>query len=878
MKRILLLLALALVSQSGMAQRIRFTINDAWKFHLQEQNASATDLDDRHWETVSFPHTWNALDTDDETPGYYRGKGWYRRMIRIDEKFPEQRIYLQFEGANQQTTLYINGQPVGSHTGGYTAFTFDITNRVFPGDNLFVIEVDNSHNPDIPPLSADYTFYGGVYRDVYLTYTPAVHISTTHYASSGVYLRTQEINGRNARISATTMLNNDSKQTVSATLRHRIEDESGNTVAQSQQRITLRPGALNQACETSIRMNDISRWDIQTPTLYRVYTTLTLPDGEKDQVVSPLGIRTFEFSPDRGFQLNGRPVKLIGTNRHQDYLARGNALPDAMHERDIRLLKEMGGNFLRVSHYPQDPVVMQMCDRLGIVTSVEIPIVNAITESEAFQKNCLQMALEMIYQNYNYPSVVIWGYMNEVLLKPPFDKNDPAAKKRYYDWLFRIASALETTFRTTDPTRYTMLPCHSMQETYIESGIAALPKILGFNIYDGWYRETFDHFEKRLAMLHELFPNQTLIVSEYGADVDPRIHSFQPERYDFSCEYGNLYHEHYLPVILQTDYVAGASVWNLNDFYSEDRGEAVPHVNNKGLTGLDRSRKDSYYLYQATLCEHPVLHICSSDWKLRGGAPTQTLKCYTNANEIEVRMNGDSIGRYPVRDHIARFQVTFTEGENELAVCDPTPGRQVRDLYRCTYRNDRTPSFDKLTSLDMLLGTNRMFEDSESGTIWAAEQPYTPGSWGYVGGKIYRTLMRRGSVPASDAEILGTRNDPIYQTRREGIQEFRADVPDGQYAVYLHFAELNTIDPRKESVYNLGNGPIHTAYEERRFNLLANGREILHDVDIAKQFGALRAVCIKVEVQVENGGGLRLEFQPIEGEPFLNAIRIYREY
>ncbi len=896
--RLTALCTLLLAASAASAQRITATVNDAWRFSLHASAASAcetaetdetdetaetdetcetADCDDTGWEVVSIPHTWNALDTDDETPGYARGKGRYRRRVRIEELLPDQRVTLRFDGANQRSVLYVNGRRVGSHTGGYTAFAFDITEFVRTGENLFVVEVDNAHDPDIPPLSADYTFYGGIYRDVSLVYTPAVHIATTHYATDGVYVRTDRIEGTRARIAFETRLTNRTPRPAKVLLEQRIADREGRIVARTSRRLTLPPSVENHPVEQTAELDDVHRWDTEDPYLYRVYTSLT-SDAGSDEVLSPLGVRTYRFDPDRGFFLNDRHVKLIGTNRHQDYLKRGNALTDEMHERDVELLRAMGGNFLRVSHYPQDPVVMEMCDRAGILSSVEIPIINAVTRSDAFRENCRRMAIEMVRQNFNHPSVVVWAYMNEVLLWPPYDPADAADKADYYRRLYDIARTLEETLRSEDPARYTMLPCHSAHEGYVESGIAALPQLLGFNIYDGWYRETFAHFGRRLDRLHALFPHQTLVVSEYGADVDPRIQSFAPERYDFSCEYGNLYHESYLPAILERDFVAASSIWNLNDFYSEGRGEAVPHVNNKGVTGLDRTPKDSYYLYRATLTEEPVLHICTSNRRQRCGTPRQRMKLYTNAPEVAITLNGTPLGRYAVRDRVAEFDVELRTGENRIAAVGEAFGQRVEGLYVCRYRDPSDCSFEGFSSLNVLLGTNRSFEDPVQGALWVPEQPYRAGSWGYVGGKVYRTLIRRGSVPASDAEILGTENDPIYQTRREGIEEFRADVPDGAYTISLHFAELNTLEPRPGPVYTLGNEALHRTPEPHVFDIEINGRKVADALDIASEYGSLRAVCRKFDVTGRDGEGLRSRFRPRKGEAAVNAVRIYRKY
>ena len=863
MKRMIAFFLAASVALTSFAQRTTESINDCWNFFL-DGNSSV----------VSFPHTWNAVDCDDDEPGYYRGVGVYRKSVRVDDIFAGQRVTVHFEGANQEVTLNVNGKKAGSHVGGYTAFAFDVSELVHVGDNEFEIVVDNSHNPDIAPLSADFTFFGGVYRDVYLIYTPEVSLSTTFFASEGVFVRTGEVSGDAAGLNVTAMLSNaGTKKKVNLTFE--VFDPSGVRVAESSGKVTLQAGAENVAVSRTVTVKAPRLWSLENPEIYRVAAKVQ-SEGNTDAVSVPLGIRTFRFDKDDGFFLNGKHVKLMGTNRHQDYLGKGNALPDEMHERDVRLLKEMGGNFLRVAHYPQDPVVMHECDRAGIVSSVEIPIVNAVTLSDAFRENCVEMAREMMYQNFNHPSVVMWAYMNEVCLRIPEECRKGQPRKDYFAYLARIAEEIEDVFRSGDPDRYTMLPCHSAPELYIEAGIGHIPMIVGFNIYDGWYREEFSYLSKRLDHIHQLYPDQALLVTEYGADVDPRVHSFCPERFDFSCEYGNLYHEAYIPVLLDKKFVAGATVWNLNDFYSEARGQAVPHVNNKGITGLDRSLKDPYYLYQAYLLDRPVVHICTSDWKQRGGERTQGFKVYTNAPDVEVTVNGVSLGRVSVSEHIAGFDATLRDGWNEIFVSGEAGEETAHDCYRFEYR-DYSVIGGNFTSLNVILGGRRFFEDNKAQCLWVPEQEYQHGSWGYVGGKPYMTKSSRGVVPASIDNILGTDNNPVFQTVRSGIKQFRADVPDGSYSVYLYFCELSTVDPSEAPVYNFGTGE-QRLYSGSRFDVSVGGWTVIKDCDIMAEFGGFRSVVRKVRVVVEGGEGLCIGFDAGIGEPYLNAVRIYREF
>ena len=414
---------LLIVGWAQAQQRVVYTINDGWKFTKGSPfEAQLAGCDDSSWETVNIPHTWNDKDADDETPGFYRGPAWYRKQLFVDKSQEGRQAVIYFEGANQEVQCYLNGQFVGEHKGGYTRFCFDITSHLRYGqENLFAIYVSNVYNPNIPPLSADFTFFGGIYRDVYLQFMNPVHIATNDYASSGVYIRTPEVNNSAASIEITTLLTNNTLQPAEIRVENIICDADGREVKKTHAEVKLASGETKTDISKKIKIDSPRLWDIDDPYRYMVYTRIL--DKKKgallDEVVNPLGLRWFKFDSEKGFFLNGKGRKLIGTARHQDYFQKGNALRDELHVQDVLLLKEMGGNFLRVSHYPQDPVIMEMCDKLGIVTSVEIPVVNAVTETEEFLQNSVEMAKEMVRQDFNRPSVMIWGYMNEIFLRRP---------------------------------------------------------------------------------------------------------------------------------------------------------------------------------------------------------------------------------------------------------------------------------------------------------------------------------------------------------------------------------------------------------------------------------------------------------------------------
>ena len=871
-------------------QRVVYTINDGWKFTKGSPfEAQLTGCDDSSWETVNIPHTWNDKDADDETPGFYRGPVWYRKQLFIDKSQEGRRAVIYFEGANQEVRFYLNGQFVGEHKGGYTRFCFDITPHLRYGqENLFAIYVNNVYNPNIPPLSADFTFFGGIYRDVYLQFMNPVHIATNDYASSGVYIRTPEVNNSAASVEITTLLTNDMSQPTEIRVENIICDADGKEVKKTQAEVKLAAGETKTDISKRIKIDSPRLWDIDDPYRYMVYTRIL--DKRKgtllDEVVNPLGLRWFKFDSEKGFFLNGKGRKLIGTARHQDYFQKGNALRDELHVQDVLLLKEMGGNYLRVSHYPQDPVIMEMCDKLGIVTSVEIPVVNAVTETEEFLHNSVEMAKEMVRQDFNRPSVMIWGYMNEIFLRRPYTEGKQL--EDYYRFTEKVARALEATIREEDPSRYTMMAYHNMPQYYEDAHLTEIPMIQGWNLYQGWYEPDINEFQRLLDRAHKAYKGKVLMITEYGPGVDPRVHSYQPERFDFSQEYGLVYHKHYLNEMMKRPFVAGSSLWNLNDFYSESRVDAVPHVNNKGVVGLNREKKDVYWFYKTALSRRPILVIGNREWKSRGGVVNtaqkeciQSVPVFSNAEEVELFVNNKSLGKKKIEDNYALFDVPFVSGENLLEAVAVTGDNKLRDMLRIQFQlvgsqlKDETVPF---TELNVMLGSPRYFEDRAANVAWIPEQEYKPGSWGFIGGTSYRRQTGFGTMLGSDIDIHGTDMNPIFQTQRVGIKSFKADVPNGEYSVYLHWAELESDKEREALVYNLGADSEQTFAGNRSFGISINGTTVSDDFNVARDYGYARAVIKKFVITVKDGKGVSVDFHKKEGEPILNAIRIYRNY
>ena len=881
---------LFIVGWAQAQQRVVYTINDGWKFTKGSPfEAQLTGCDDSSWETVNIPHTWNDKDADDETPGFYRGPVWYRKQLFIDKSQEGRRAVIYFEGANQEVRFYLNGQFVGEHKGGYTRFCFDITPHLRYGqENLFAIYVNNVYNPNIPPLSADFTFFGGIYRDVYLQFMNPVHIATNDYASSGVYIRTPEVNNSAASVEITTLLTNDMPQATEIRVENIICDADGKEVKKTQAEVKLAAGETKTDISKKIKIDSPRLWDIDDPYRYMVYTRIF--DKRKgtllDEVVNPLGLRWFKFDSEKGFFLNGKGRKLIGTARHQDYFQKGNALRDELHVQDVLLLKEMGGNYLRVSHYPQDPVIMEMCDKLGIVTSVEIPVVNAVTETEEFLHNSVEMAKEMVRQDFNRPSVMIWGYMNEIFLRRPYTEGKQL--EDYYRFTEKVARALEATIREEDPSRYTMMAYHNMPQYYEDAHLTEIPMIQGWNLYQGWYEPDINEFQRLLDRAHKAYKGKVLMVTEYGPGVDPRVHSYQPERFDFSQEYGLVYHKHYLNEMMKRPFIAGSSLWNLNDFYSESRVDAVPHVNNKGVVGLNREKKDVYWFYKTALSRRPILVIGNREWKSRGGVVNtaqkeciQSVPVFSNAEEVELFVNNKSLGKKKIEDNYALFDVPFVGGENLLEAVAVTGDNKLRDMLRIQFQLVGSQLKDEavpFTEINVMLGSPRYFEDRAANVAWIHEQEYKPGSWGFIGGTSYRRKTGFGTMLGSDIDIHGTDMNPIFQTQRVGIKSFKADVPNGEYSVYLHWAELESDKEREALVYNLGADSEQTFAGNRSFGISINGTTVSDDFNVARDYGYARAVIKKFVITVKDGKGVSVDFHKKEGEPILNAIRIYRNY
>lgn len=405
-KRIIILSALFTICSITFSQE-KISINSNWLF------SKASD----EWVNINLPHSWNDYDVMDDEPGYLRSVSTYKKELVIEESLSNKKLYLLFEGANQISEVYLNGELAGKHVGGYTAFYVPLKGKINYGTenpNEIIVKVDNRHNENVPPLSADFTFFGGIYRDVYLVAKNKIHFSVNDYSSKGVYISTSDVSEHSANVHIKTLISNTDNSNTKFKLITTLYDTLGKIVSKKEttfNSINYSDVTVEQTLET---INKPHLWSPEEPYLYKAVTQIV--DNNNiilDEQANSVGFRWFHFDSEKGFFLNNKHYKLIGASRHQDYKHRANALNDDYAIRDLELLKEMGSNFLRIAHYPQDPSVLEACDRLGLLASVEIPLVNAITETQEFTDNSMHMLMEMIRQNYNHPSLIIWCYMNE---------------------------------------------------------------------------------------------------------------------------------------------------------------------------------------------------------------------------------------------------------------------------------------------------------------------------------------------------------------------------------------------------------------------------------------------------------------------------------
>jgi beta-galactosidase len=639
------------------------SLDAGWRFlRADAPGAERADFDDRSWSAVSLPHTFNAADA--QTKGGYRGVAWYRRAVHLAAWPTGRRAYLQFDGAFLATEAWVNGRPAGRHFGGYAAFRFDVTDLLKPGRNEIAVKVDCARRNDVAPLGGDFTVFGGLYRDVHLLWTPALHVDALDDGGPGVYALADPATAERARIVVTNRVRNDEGRPVRAQVRTTVVDDQGRAVAEGGAEVDLAPGVATPVVET-LSLNTPRLWDgREDPYLYGVRTEVEelRPPGQgreaepTDVVTVPLGIRSFGMDPAKGFVLNGRSYPVHGV----DYFAserpgRGLAVGAGEVDEDFDILDRLGVTGLRLVHFQHGQRAYEDADRRGIVVWTEIPLNSVIDDSPAFAANAGQQLRELIKQNYNHPSVVVWGLANEIF------KADAASN--------RLLAEVVATAHATDPTRPTAYAacCHKESDPQ-----DAHTDIMGYNRYFGWYDGEVAQYGPWADEVHTAFPKRAFGVSEYGAGGSALQQEDPPRRPTPNShwhpeQYQALFHERVWRQLRDRSFLWGTFAWVGFDVISAGRDEgSEAGINDKGLVTLDRKTfKDAYFWYQANWSATPMVHITSPRDTPRTVRKVE-VKVYANTAAVQLRLNGRDLGAKPVMDHVAIWPIELTEGQNRL--------------------------------------------------------------------------------------------------------------------------------------------------------------------------------------------------------------------
>jgi len=612
--------------------RKELLFNDDWIF--VKKNTNPEKIFQEKGEMIVLPHTWNAVDGQDGGNDYYRGTCWYGKKFKKPEVDPNQQVYLEFRGANSTSEVWINGKKVTSHDGGYSTFRVNITNELLD-ENELVVSVDNSANRQVYPQKADFTFYGGIYRDVYLVIVPNSHFDMDYYGSSGLKI-TSSVKGEDAIVTCKAYITGEA-------------DSVRFIVEGIEQKVTSITGGV---AEEDISIPNVRLWNgMEDPYLYTLKAELIKEGKIIDTVSSDFGCRTFEFDKDKGFFLNGKSYSLRGVSRHQDRRDVGNAISKEMMLEDMELIKEIGANTIRLAHYQHDQYFYDLCDKNGMIVWAEIPY---ITEHmPEGRQNTIDQLTELIAQNYNHPSIICWGLSNEITVTGITDD------------LIENHKILNDLAHRMDKSRPTALAHAFMLE--VDDPFVFLSDIMSYNLYYGWYLGKLEHNDEFFDDFHQKYPDKVIGLAEYGADANPKYQSNSPERGDYSEQYQCVYHEHMLRMFKERPYLWSTHVWNMFDFGADGRDEGGSNgLNQKGLISFDRKyKKDAFYLYKAHWSKEPFVHICSKNYIERHEDETE-IKVYTNYECVELYNNGALVERQ-VNNNIFKFNIKI-EYINEIVV------------------------------------------------------------------------------------------------------------------------------------------------------------------------------------------------------------------
>ena len=626
--------------------RKEILINDSWLFRYHDGTETM----------LNIPHTWNNLDGQDGGNDYWRGTCVYEKVFAAPEYSADERVYIDFAGVNASAKVILNGTTAITHDGGYSTFRCDITD-LLQSENKMVVEVDNSVNDRVYPQKADFTFYGGIYRNVKLIVVNKNHFDLDFCGGPGIAVHA-DVKDKNAHTWVRTWHNAEN-----GTVNMVLKDAEGNVVASG------------TGTDVDLEIANVHLWDgIVDPYLYTAEATLTVDGKAVDFISTKFGARTYHVDPQKGFFLNGRSYPLRGVCRHQDWKGIGNAITTEHHDIDMAMIREIGANTIRLAHYQHDQYFYDLCDKYGMVVWAEIPYISEHMPNG--RENTISQMKELIVQNYNHASICVWGISNEITISTK-DNADMLDNHR----------VLNDLIHEMDPFRPTTLACYAMCGPF--NPVAhKVSDIVSWNLYLGWYVPGMFLNDLWVDFFHKVYPNRCLGYSEYGCECMPNLHTSKPKRGDQSEEYQCLYNEYMLKFFEKRPFMWATHLWNMFDFAADARHQGgEPGMNHKGLVTFDRkTRKDSFYVYKAWWSKEPFVYIAGRRYVDRPEQET-TIKIYSNLPEVTLYANGEKVGTQ-TGDKIFTFQIPLN-GEVKLEAV----AGEYRDEAAIRYVDTPNPAY-----------------------------------------------------------------------------------------------------------------------------------------------------------------------------------------
>lgn len=865
----------AAARQEAAEARTVVQLADGWRFRQDNTltGAEAPGFDDAAWQQVAVPHTWNRVghyipdpQTHLNTPANIdktQGVGWYRLSFTPGTEFARKRAWLEFDAVSRVAEVWLNGVKLGGHAGGFSRFRLDATAALRPGTaNVLVVKADNSApagEKATLPLAGDFFVHGGLYRPARLIATDDVHVDMLDHGGPGVYASTSSIANGTATVTVRALLRNDRKGPARSVAVVKLVDAAGRTVAEKSASVLL-PAGRTTTLEQNLIVPDAHLWNgVADPYLYRLVVEVQAGKA-RDRVDQAFGIREIRIDPDKGFFLNGKPYQLRGVGIHQDLEGKGWAMSEADFAADVAMIRELGANSLRLTHYQWGPAIHELADRTGLILWDEIPLVTLFAQGKGgrsyVRENALQQMRELIRQNYNHPSVAVWGIANEVDFgssMPSFlgDAGDSSP--------LPLLRELDALAKAEDPIRPTTQA--NCCEGRLFAANVATPIVApeadlsGVNRYFGWYYGAPGDLGPHLDALRVKRPGQPLSVSEYGAGGSLTIHTDdprgglpdsrgrrQPE------EYMSYIHEDAWPTLAGKSYLWGTWLWNSVDFATTVRREGDANdINTKGLVTYDRkTRKDAFYYYKANWNPAPTVHINGRRYVDRAYR-VNDLRVYSNAPQTELMLNGRSLGtKADCAFKVCVWPgVKLDIGENVIVATGrfASGEQQDRVILQAAPR----------TATEVRIDSGALVAGSGGGVVRFGSDTF------FTGGKPASVAQAAQYGKAEVARtIAGAAHSEVATTFREGAFRYRIPLADGRYTVTLTFME-----PKAKP-------------GERKFDVLAGGKPVLRDLDVVAAAGAPLTAVTRSFPATVGGGILDLEFKPSVGQAIVSSIEVVK--